>query len=620
MQIPELLQNPPRLFSVMPFWFWNDTLDEAEIVRQIQDFETHGVFGFVIHPRVGLPRELGWMSDKLLDFYQIAINEAQRRGMAVILYDEGMYPSGSSSGQVVAANPNFQCRCLAKQELADGEEPHLGPDEDLVAIVPRQNGSRLAISDRKADSFIRGLHYIDEGPVFDGPPTEDEPPAGDILNPAAVAEFIRLVYDKFAARFAPYFGHTIIAVFTDEPSLLGRSREIDVVPGTTGILTEVNRILGYDLTPHLPALWYDDEPDAQRIRDDYEHALNVRLEETYYAQLSRWCEKHRLALTGHPAQGNAIGPLRFFQIPGQDLVWRWVLPDTPTALEGPESTQGKCSSSAMLHLGRRRNANECCGAYGHELTWDEMVWLAHWCFIRGVNLLYPHAFYYSVRGPRRDERPPDVGPNAAWWPRYRLYADACRRLSWLNTDSRHICHLAILGKPYRLPWRAAKVCFRRQRDFNYLEDRHLWEDARVDESGIYIGDMHYRALIIEDEPDARANPALEILAQAGRVIHYNEQMAGADLIAQIDRLVPPGIRVLPAVPGLRVRHVIKEAEHYFMLFNETKAAVEMSIELPVAGGAMRYDPWANEVAAIPVDNRLKLAGHEFQIIVAPEIG
>jgi hypothetical protein len=41
MQIPELLQDPPRLFSVMPFWFWNDTLDEAEIIRQIEDFEAH---------------------------------------------------------------------------------------------------------------------------------------------------------------------------------------------------------------------------------------------------------------------------------------------------------------------------------------------------------------------------------------------------------------------------------------------------------------------------------------------------------------------------------------------------------------------------------------------------
>ena len=53
--IPKEFVNPPREFSVMPFWFWNDTLKDEEIVRQIADFEVHGVYGFVIHPRIGLP-------------------------------------------------------------------------------------------------------------------------------------------------------------------------------------------------------------------------------------------------------------------------------------------------------------------------------------------------------------------------------------------------------------------------------------------------------------------------------------------------------------------------------------------------------------------------------------
>ena len=50
--------------TLVPFWFWNDELDERELLRQIADFEAHGVYGFVIHPRVGLPRDTGWMSEK----------------------------------------------------------------------------------------------------------------------------------------------------------------------------------------------------------------------------------------------------------------------------------------------------------------------------------------------------------------------------------------------------------------------------------------------------------------------------------------------------------------------------------------------------------------------------
>ena len=85
--IPAELSKPPSEFSFMPFWFWNDELKADEIIRQMDDFQQHGVDGFVIHPRVGLPRQLGWMSDSLLAFYRVAVEEARRRGMVVVLYD-----------------------------------------------------------------------------------------------------------------------------------------------------------------------------------------------------------------------------------------------------------------------------------------------------------------------------------------------------------------------------------------------------------------------------------------------------------------------------------------------------------------------------------------------------
>jgi len=608
------LIDPPREFSVMPFWFWNDDLDEEEIVRQIRDFEEHGVYGFIIHPRVGLPRELGWMSDRLLDLYAVAIEEAERRGMYVGLYDEGMYPSGSSSGQVVAENPAFACRCLAPTEVPSDGEPELKEGESLVAVVSRQNGARLAIVDRPADSYIRGIHYIDGGPA------EDEPPAADLLNPEAVATFLRLVYQKFADRFSDYFGNTIFSIFTDEPGLLGKCRERGVAPGTTGILVHVNRILGYDFTPHLPALWHADEPDAERCRQDYHQAVRLRLEETYYRSLYEWCDRNGLPLTGHPSKPDDIGMLRHFHIPGQDTVWRWVLPDDPTALEGPESTQAKCSSSAMIHGQRRRNSNECCGAYGHELTWEEMVWLANWCFVRGVNLLYPHAFYYSVRGARRDERPPDVGPNSTWWDRYGGYADACRRLSWINTDSEHICSLAVLGTFDQLPWRSAKACYQNQRDFNYLEERDLIDRATIDDEGIHLAGMNYRALIFEHEPDAAALAALEPLERSGKVIRWTDADSVGSLAERIDAVVPPDLRVTPAISSLRVRHVRKENLHYYLLFNEEREPVTAMVEPSICGNGCLFDPGTGGTSEWSPDSQMCLSGHELRLIVIGEHG
>ncbi|MGN6562829.1 MAG: glycosyl hydrolase [Thermomicrobiales bacterium] len=615
------LRRPGREFSLLPFWFWNDDLDEAELHRQLADFARHGVYGVVLHPRLGLPRSIGWLSDRMLAFMGVAIAEARRLGMRVVLYDEGMYPSGSASGQVVARNPQHRCRGLACVTLDDGDVPPLAPDAHLVAVVARRTGARLAVLDRPVDAVIRGLHYVGDGPE------EDTPPYADILNPAATASFIELVYDRYYAAFGDHFGRTVAAIFTDEPNPLGRCRERDVWPGTTGILAEVNALLGYDFTPHLPALWYDDEPDAARHRRDYAWAIDRRLEDTWYRPLHDWCAAHGLALAGHPARGDYLGAQRYFDIPGQDLVWRWVLPGTPSALEGPESTQAKCSSSAMLHLGRRRNSNECFGAYGHQFTWQEMKWLVDWCCLRGVNLLIPHAFYYSLRGPRRDERPPDVGPHSPWWSDYRRFARYCRRLCWLNTDSQHICRVAILGADTHLPWAAAKVCYQHQRDFNYLELRRLEEDAAVSAEGVRLAGMRYPVLVLdptEELVDAveRAGPqaraALATLAAAGRLVVWAAAPAVArraplgldavptaaapeELVAALDRHGARDLGISPHHPGIRYRHVVKGGDHYYLLGNEGLAPVTLAVEVPVAGTRSLIDPLAGTETALPAE-------------------
>ncbi|HQG47999.1 MAG TPA: hypothetical protein PK373_02835, partial [Sedimentisphaerales bacterium] len=380
--LPPEWVDPPHEFSQIPFWFWNDELSEAELLRQMEDFQAHGVHGFLIHPRAGLPKSIGWLSERMIGFMRFAIERAAERDMKVILYDEGMYPSGSSSGQVVAENPTYRTRGLVCVDLDEAKPEtevqgirigtegrlELAVGQNLVAVVRRKNGHRLAVVDRAARegrSVIRGLHFLQDDPPRRADRREvpeNQPPGADILNPDSVACFIRLVYQRYYDEFGKHFGKTVIAIFTDEPSLLARGAERGMVPGTTGILEHVNAFLGYDFTEHLPALWYEDEPDAAKHRRNYNRALEARLEQTFYHQISEWCKAHGVALCGHPAGGDDIGPLRYFQIPGQDIVWRYVEPDKPSALEGEQSTQAKCAFSAMIHLGRRRNLNEYCGA------------------------------------------------------------------------------------------------------------------------------------------------------------------------------------------------------------------------------------------------------------------
>jgi len=639
--LPEGWLEPGREYSLGPFWFWNDRLSEEEIARQLDDFCEHGVYGFVIHPRAGLPKSIGWMSEAMIGHIRFAIEEAAKRDMWVVLYDEGMYPSGSSSGQVVAENPAYRTRGLFAVDLDEakpgtevsgiriGEDgaPQMAAGQNVVAIVKRQkDGHRIAVVDRAiADGYsvIRGLHFVEDDPprrTDHKEVAEDAPPGGDILNPEAVQCFIRLVYQRYYDELKGHFGKTVKAIFTDEPSFMAKRAERGAQPGTTGILEHVNSYLGYDFKEHLPALWYSDEPDAARYRSDYQRALQNRLEETFYAPISKWCEEHEVALTGHPAQPDDIGQLRYFQIPGQDIVWRYIEPGKASALDGAQSTQAKCASSAMIHLGRRRNANEYCGAYGHDFTFEEMKWLTRWLIVRGCNLLYPHAFYYSVRGPRIDERPPDVGPNSVWWGQYRPFADSVRRLCWLNTDCKHVCETAILGLNDYLSWEAAKVCFENQRDFNYLEARHLWEDAKVDESGIRIAGMHYKALIVEVEPPEKAKAALDVLEKAERLIQWDKSKSETALLSSIDRLVQADVNVSPASRDLRVRHVVKDGRDYYIVFNEGESRLEVTLETSAEGTRALLDAETGKGEELENGAPLLLQAHELRVLMTTNAG
>ncbi|MEQ8674872.1 MAG: hypothetical protein RIC84_16765 [Aggregatilineales bacterium] len=624
--IPSEWSAPPTEFSLAPFWFWNDELTEAELMRQLDEFQSHGVDAFVLHPRVGLPRHMGWMSQALLEKMHFAIKQAEQRGMWVILYDEGMYPSGSASGQVVAENPDYHCRGLVRINLdtaqpesmqsgvridANGEIT-LTDEQTLVAEVSYK-GQRYAIVDRPVDSVIRGLHFEHED--TDEPP-EDNPPATDLLNPDAVACFIRLVYERYFQEFKPYFGTTIRAIFTDEPMLLGRPRESDILPGTRDILDHVNAYLGYDFTPNLPALWEVDAP--QTIHEAYERAVEARFEATYYTQLYAWCAAHQIALTGHPAEPDATRHLRYFHIPGQDIVWRQVEPDHVSALEGRQSTQAKAAASMMVHGIRRRNANEFCGAFGHELTFEEMRWLANWLLIRGCNLLIPHAFYYSVRGSRKHERPPDVGLHSAWWDtHFTAFARACRRLCWLNTDSQPVCHVAILGAHHQLPFRAAKACFQNQIDFHYLDADDLLNNTQVVGDEIHIAGQHYPILIVDSDLHQEAQSWLDTHSSSVNIVYWTEE-AGA-CIEKARQLLPrqQGLRIETDSNGLRVRHVQKAGLDWYILFNEASAPCEVTISNYGNGEIIMLDPYSESTPF--TGNKLQLEGHECRVLIADSL-
>ena len=75
---------------------------------------------------------------------------------------------------------------------------------------------------------------------------------------------------------------------------------------------------------------------------------------------------------------------------------------------------------------------------------EDMKWYIDYLGIRGVNLFIPHAFFYSVEGARKDERPPDVGPNSIWWDHYNIISNYMKRISYIMTDSVNEAKVCVL--------------------------------------------------------------------------------------------------------------------------------------------------------------------------------
>ena len=442
-----------------------------------------------------------------------------------------------------------------------------------------------------------------------------------------MACFINKVYQRYYDEFSEYFGTTIRAIFTDEPSLLGKHDRPPgwvVRPGTRDALVHINRFLQYDFTPYLPVLWDDRESQAEKYRADYNRAIKARLEETYYKPISAWCRQHGVQLAGHPDASDDIGILRHFDLPGQDLVLRYVEPGKATALEGGHSTMGKCASSAMVHLGAKRNSNEFAGAYGHQLTFTEYRWLAIWLLIRGCNLLIPHAFYYSIRGPRIDERPRDVGLHSPWWKNYARFSNLTGKICWLNTDSQQVCGTAILGLSDFLPWESAKVCFQHQHDFNYLTIEDLLRRVERARDGLRIAGMTYRALIVEpavmDRLSGEERKLIVDIESQRQVVWWKRVEETDGFLAQLYCMDPNPFVFTPSPLDLRIRYVYKRGFAYLLLFNEGGGEIQTRLSFKdsslVGNGVLvdmdtgREKPWQSNVS-------LNLSPHGCAVLALP---
>ncbi|MGN0251207.1 MAG: hypothetical protein ACI4EH_07630 [Oliverpabstia sp.] len=537
---------PSDEFTPVPFWFFNDRPDEQKIKEQLEDYVQKGIHGLVLHPRIGIPRDIPYLSEAYFDVVKYIVKTASNLNMKIVLYDEGMYPSGSAHGMVVELHPEYASRGI---RIVDDPS-----EASVLTMLP--NGRYMVRGFTGGN--IRGIHFgEDDGELF-------APKSADILNPESVKLFIHLTHERYYKELSEYFGNTIIGFFTDEPCALGRNSG-DWKEWADGMEEEISAEGGR--LEELEALFTGGDNITTQI---YHRLVKKHLRETFYRPLSQWCESHGIALMGHPAESDDIEEEFYFHIPGQDLIMRRVEPKEG-GITGKESVQGKLSADIARHLHRRRNASECFGVCYRKcqpwyFTGEDMKWYIDWLGMRGVNLFIPHAFYYSVEGIRKEERPPDVGPNNIWWKHYRKFSDYMKRMSFLMTDSYDEALVAVLCDDNQVPWEEVQFLYEHQIPFHYLPISML-KNCTVKDGKIYCGIYAYEAIL--------KIPELKMEKSRLPIRMYES----AKQIPE-DMIISRRAKIIGSCKSLRLAHFYKNEMEMYLLSNEGRTEICFGMQIP----------------------------------------
>ena len=378
------LKNIPNQYRPIPFWSWNEKLDEAETRRQIGEMDKAGIGGFFMHARGGLQTE--YMGDEWFANVAASIDEAEKRGMRAWAYDENGWPSGFGSGIVNGKGIAYQQKYLRFEK---GE----------------------AQTDRTITN-CDGFHfYYDVNPFY-----------VDTLDGKVTDCFINEIYKPYYEKFGTAFE----GFFTDEPQISRNG-----IPWSFILPEEYERAYGEELTSRLPQLFMP-IGDYKRTRVNFWKLVTELFSKNFMKKIYDFCDARGLKLTGHVvleenllcqlvSNGACMPHYEYFHIPGMDWLGRH---------NNPSLTPYQVGSAAR-QLGKKQVLSETFACCGHGVGHDELKWIYEYQMVRGINLLCQHLQGYSNRGLRKRDYPPAMYIQQPWWEDYGAFNDAMSRIGML---------------------------------------------------------------------------------------------------------------------------------------------------------------------------------------------
>lgn len=566
--------SPGPEFRGKPFWSWNGELDEAELKRQIDVLQGMGMGGFFMHSRTGLQTE--YLGPEWFRLINACADAGERLGLEGYLYDEDRWPSGTAGGRVTE-NPRFQMKYLKMVAVPAAEFQWPAESVAVFAVDLKETSYHdcLRLSRETPPASYAGktvlvfsVEAMPRGSFYNGFTY------ADTLNREATDEFLKLTHEQYKAQCGDRLGRSIRAIFTDEPhrgALFGgfgldTPERFQMVPWTARVPEEFQKRFGYDLVERLPELFLRKDGQAvAQVKWHFVELLQAMFLENWARPIHAWCQKNRLAFTGHVLHEDSLSCqvamqgslMRFYECmdwPGVDVLGEgnrcyWIV---------------KQLASVARQLGQKQLLSELYGCTGWQFNFESHKYVGDWQALFGINLRCHHLSWYTMGGEAKRDYPASIFYQSAWWKDYPYVEDYYARLNLMLAQGEPACDVLVLN-PIESVWcqvgvgwaehlspktkevQALETAYTQlfhwlagsQIDFDYGDEEMLGRLTAIerDASGqavFRVGRAPYRVVVVPKMTTIRATTLklLEAFRQAGgKVVVAGEPPAYVDAVA-----------------------------------------------------------------------------------------
>ena len=598
-------RSPDAEFYPGYFWVLNAPMTEENLLSMLRDMNSHGAKSICIHPspaswNKNSNAEPDYLTPEYLELMDKLHAEAEKLGMHSYYYDEGGFPSGTSVGMVVESDPEKFYRQFMKEDEQTGK-------------------------------FELVKEYNSDFAYF-------YPPKGypNLLEKGVGERFIELAHEKLKKSLGKYFGKTILYTFDDEPALPGYMKK-QMLGWCSDFGEEFFKRKGYRIEPFAAEVAkYSprENDDVRQHRIDYCDVRSQLFTERFLIPLRDWARANGLGSGGHFGgehliQGNLhfcyghiMRALRAMDLPGVDIIWRQIFPETlpkrkkvvvhpqdfdeiSTAAKDLPFT--KYASSVAHQAGHCNVLTEDFAAYGAGLTPQVMKFVIDHQLVRGATHFVfsniPHD--YSGRLINAGCRP-KFGKYHPFWDWFDLIHLYIARISSLLSmgrpavdtlvyfDARSIwCDGKTMQNAAAEHYRSAAELLKRQIDFDYADDDALI-DGKIVGSKLKVGQMSYSTLVIPPTGwmDPKAAAKVEKFRKAGGKVLSTTQIPE----------ISPTLQITPATGKLRVTKRHTGGETLYFITSESPRTIKRTLHIPESGSWQLFDPWTGKRFEIKHDD------------------